>query len=279
MNLPLRPRYLIGVAGVGTEIGKTFVSVQLLTELSGRGWFVNARKPAQSVAPGETTDSELLGQASGEDPALVCSPSRTYLVPMAPPMAATQLGFDPPQLGELIEEVSRSWGGRVADIGLVETAGGVASPLGIDGDNAQFLGSLEPELILLVADAGLGTINSIRLSVGHLQVAAPGVPIVVWLNHFDHANELHILNREWLQRVDGLRCLTTVDECAALVEASIELICGHCGLGLGLHLQPCETQLDPKRYCERCGRKLNVTISPNDVSARCKVHGMVAWQS
>ena len=64
---------------------------------------------------------------------------------------------------------------------------------------------LEPDLVVLVADAGLGTINSVRLSAAAL---APW-PLVVFLNRYDESDELHALNRAWLADRDGFEVVTT----------------------------------------------------------------------
>ncbi len=54
------------------------------------------------------------------------------------------------------------------DVGLVETAGGMRSPLAADGDCLAFCAALAPDVIVLVADAGLGTINAVRLTLDAL---------------------------------------------------------------------------------------------------------------
>jgi dethiobiotin synthetase len=66
--------------------------------------------------------------------------------------------------------------------------------------------ALDPDLVLVVADAGLGTINSIRLSVDALageRGAKPEVPVAVVLNRFDGDHEIHRRNRTWLESRDG----------------------------------------------------------------------------
>ena len=87
-------------------------------------------------------------------------------------------------------------------MGLVETAGGVRSPLAADGDCLALCGALEPDLVVLVADAGLGTINAVRLTVEAL--GGVRAPVVVVLNRFDAAVPMHIQNAEWLRTRDGL---------------------------------------------------------------------------
>jgi dethiobiotin synthetase len=202
------------VAGTGTEVGKTWVGAALAAQLSARGRTVAARKPAQSFAPGDDTagrtDAHVLAAATGEDPAVVCPPARWYPVPMAPPMAAAALGRPAFTIAELAGPLR---GPVPVDVILVETAGGVRSPLADDGDTVALARLLRPHRTVLVADAGLGTINAVRLSVAALAGAGPGAP-VVFLNRFDPASDLHAANARWLSGRDGLRCVTTVGELA-----------------------------------------------------------------
>jgi dethiobiotin synthetase len=193
---------LVMVTGTGTEIGKTWLSVAIIACLRQRQLTVAARKPAQSFDPGDgKTDAELLAAASGEPPEVVCPRHRWYPAPMAPPMAAVSLGMGPPVLAELLEEIDCSWPEPALDIGLVEGAGGVASPIAVDGDSAALARGLGADAVVLVADAGLGTINSVRLS----RAALEPLPAIVYLNRFDPREQLHARNRDWLSEVDGLQ--------------------------------------------------------------------------
>ena len=204
-----RPATVVLVAGTGTEVGKTWVSARLLERWRGRGLVAAARKPAQSGTPGSgPSDAEVLGAASGEDPAAVCPPARSYPVALAPPMAAEALGLAVPTVADLLAALA--WPRRRADVGLVETAGGVRSPQGADGDVTHLLGQLTPDAVVLVADAGLGTINAVRLSLEAL-AAAPGVPArrAVVLNRFDGDDDLHRRNLDWLRERDGLAVTTS----------------------------------------------------------------------
>lgn len=200
-----RPSRLIVVVGTHTEVGKTWVSRQLLAQARSRGQRVAARKPVQSFSPSdETTDAQVLAAATGEARDIVCPPHRSYPLPMAPPMAADLLGRPCIQLNDLLTEIA--WPADI-DLGLVETVGGVRSPLAHDGDSLDLLRRLEPDTVLLVADAGLGTINAVRLA---LQSLAP-TPAVVFLNRFDESNPLHRLNQQWLRERDGMLAHTRVD--------------------------------------------------------------------
>ena len=84
---------------------------------------------------------------------------------MAPPMAADALGAERISMAELLTELAGSWGDAPADVGLVELAGGMWSPIAHDGDGLDLTRALAPDMVVIVADAGLGTINSIRPAV------------------------------------------------------------------------------------------------------------------
>jgi dethiobiotin synthetase len=207
-----RPSLLIGVIGTNTEVGKTWVTAQLLATLKLRGARVAARKPVQSYAPDDIdTDAARLAGASGEDVADICPAHRCYPLAMAPPMAANALGRGPVLMTEIISEVR--WPANI-DIGFVETVGGVRSPLSCDGDSLDLLRRMEVDRMLLVADADLGTINAVRLT-----LAAVGTtPTVVFLNRFQRDNELHELNRRWLIEQDKLTVITDVHSLAIAIE-------------------------------------------------------------
>jgi dethiobiotin synthetase len=209
------------VTGTGTEVGKTWVAAALAGALAARGLAVAARKPAQSYEPGDAdagrTDAHALAAATGEDPAVVCPPHRWYPLALAPPMAAAALGRPAFTVADLAGELRRGWPAG-ADVVIVETAGGVRSPLADDGDAVALAGHLGPHRDLLVADPGLGTINAVRLSADALTVGAPaGKPPLVFLNRFDPDDALHTANRDWLGRRAGLPVVTAVAELAGIV--------------------------------------------------------------
>ena len=189
-----RPRRLIVIAGTGTEIGKTWVAAAIADAARRAGLVVSARKPVQSFEPGaEVTDADVLAAASGEDPHEVCPPHRWYGRPMAPFMAAAALGLPTFTLDDLLAELR--WPSGV-DVGLVEPAGGVRSPMTSDGgDTVDLVARLVPDEVVLVADAGLGTLNAVRLCLD----ALAGNSVTVTLNRYDDADELHRANRTWLE--------------------------------------------------------------------------------
>lgn len=185
---------LVVIAGTGTEIGKTWFAERLIESARARGLRVAARKPAQSYSSSDAvTDADMLAKASGEEVEQVCPRHRWYPVPMAPPMAADSLGRERIELARLIEELRWS---SDTELAVVETAGGLCSPMAHDGDNLALIHQLQPACVILVADAGLGTLNAVRLCLHALGATRTHV----FLNRFDASNELHARNREWLSR-------------------------------------------------------------------------------
>lgn len=187
-----RPRRLVLVTGTGTGVGKTWWTANVAARLRDRGITVAARKPVQSFRPDDgATDADILGEATGASPPDVCPPHRWYPVAAAPPMAAQILGRSPFTTAELVAELS--WPDDCT-VGFVEGVGGPRSPLSSDGDGVDLGAAVAPGLTVLVADAGLGAINAVRLCADVL-----ATPLVVVLNRFDDHDDLHRRNREWLE--------------------------------------------------------------------------------
>jgi dethiobiotin synthetase len=208
-----RPETLVVVAGTATEVGKTWAACRLIAGATDRGVRVAARKPVQSFdpdpdgAPAGPTDADLLGRASGAPAVEVCPAHRWYPRAMAPPMAAEVLGLPVIAAADLVAETV--WPAGTA-LGVVETAGGMHSPVAHDASSGELLRLFEPDLVVLVADAALGVINAVRSAL----LAVPGLPVVVVLNRYDSGSEVHVRSRRWLEDRDGVR--TVIDPLAVL---------------------------------------------------------------
>ena len=217
----MRPHRLVVVVGTGTDVGKTWIADRLLRGLREAGATVAARKPAQSFDPAdatETRDAVVLAAASGETAEVVCPPERWYAVAMAPPMAADALGRPAFTLHDLVTALGWPADAGGVDVGVVETAGGVRSPIAADGDCADLVAALAPDLVVVVANAGLGTINAVRLTV---EALPSGAEAVVVLNRFDPDDELHERNRAWLADGDGLAVVVAPGEQDHLVSLAL----------------------------------------------------------
>ncbi|MEA2715723.1 MAG: dethiobiotin synthetase [Actinomycetota bacterium] len=212
--MPWRPDRVAIVLGTGTGVGKTWTTAGVLRELAGDGARAVARKPVQSFDPSDaesgTTDAHVLAAAGGEEPEDVCPRHRWYEAPLAPPMAAAVLGRPAFSVDDLVTELSWPAG---TTVGLVETAGGPRSPIAADGDSVDLCTALSPDVVVLVAESGLGAINAVRLSVDVLLTGC--APVLVVLNRWE-GTDLQRRNREWLRR-DGYQVVTSPADVAARI--------------------------------------------------------------
>ena len=199
---------IVVVTGTGTEVGKTWFAAATIEALRAAGHTLLARKPVQSFATDDPapTDADVLARATGEATDDVCPPHRRLPLAVAPPMAAAGLGLPAFTIAELVAEVRSGLPVDHRDvIVFVEGAGGARSPIADDGDTIALAHALAADRVVIVADAGLGTINAVRLTVAALSSWTP----VVALNRYDDDNDLHRANRDWLEERDGFCVVTT----------------------------------------------------------------------
>jgi dethiobiotin synthetase len=196
--------------GTATGVGKTWVGAEVLRKLRAGGLSVAARKPVLSFDPAADapTDADVLAEATGEDRHTVCPEHRWYPMALAPPIAAMLLGLPEFSNADLSSELEPPIG---ADMLWVETIGGPLSPMTSDGDSADIARWLFPDLVVLVADAGLGTINAVRLAAGPFA----GRRLVVMLNRYE-ANEACSQSQTWLA-FNGFEVVVDIGELAAAV--------------------------------------------------------------
>ena len=210
------PDSTVVISATDTGVGKTWLTVELALGLQRRGLLVAIRKPVQSFDPGErTTDADLLAEAGGEDPLVVCPGHRRYPMAMAPPMAADALDAPPIKLAELVDELELP----AAGLALIEGVGGPRSPLAHDGDTVDLARAVGADRVMLVANSGLGTINATLLSAS----AFDGIDVTVFLNHFDETNALHAANRRWLAQRAHLDVVSDpADQIARMTDTQTE---------------------------------------------------------
>jgi dethiobiotin synthetase len=203
---------IVVVTGTGTEVGKTFVTAALARALRRHDVEVHARKPVQSFGPDDIgTDADVLAAATGEAVGDVCPRHRWLPLAVAPPMATDLLGLDRFTIADLVAELDAPARG----ITLVEGAGGLLSPLAHDGDTRSLIQACDPHTVVLVAEAGLGAINLVRLCV---EALGPEHTPIVYLNRFDPIDDIHAANADWLDVQEGLEVVTDPEAlCAHLV--------------------------------------------------------------
>jgi dethiobiotin synthetase len=199
------------VTGTDTGVGKTEVCCALLALARLAGRDVGVMKPAESgVGPGEPSDSERLREAAGvsDEPALVC-PHR-FAAPLAPAVAARLAGVEIRL--EAILQAAATLAARHRAL-LVEGAGGLLVPLTPSQTYADLAVALGLP-VLLVARAGLGTVNHVALTVEAL--GARGLVVAgVILNRTAPVDDPSVPhNAGEIERLTGARVLATLPHVA-----------------------------------------------------------------
>lgn len=184
------------VSGTDTGIGKTLVSCALLELLREHGVEQpRGFKPFESgVTPGATLDSEALRRAAGGHQSLdeVCL--ERFAAPLAPGVAAA-LEKRRSAYKRVLMHLRTFDGPRV-----VEGAGGLYVPL--DGERTVLDLAVDVKLpLVLVARAGLGTLNHTLLSLQACALAKATVAGVVLVQSSTPADPSVPHNRAWLEKL------------------------------------------------------------------------------
>ncbi|MCF6522427.1 dethiobiotin synthase [Streptomyces sp. JJ36] len=180
------------VTGTGTGVGKTVVTAALAAAAVRRGRSVAVLKPAQTgVAPGEPGDAAEAGRLAG--PEVHTAELARFPEPLAPDTAARRAGLPP-----VDAEAAAGAAARLAaehELVLVEGAGGLLVRFDAAGstlaDTARLLGAP----VVLVAAAGLGTLNSTALTAEALAargLRCAGVVIGSWPAEPDLASRCNL---------------------------------------------------------------------------------------
>ncbi|MFG2983909.1 dethiobiotin synthase [Streptomyces sp. NPDC048258] len=168
------------VSGTGTEIGKTVVTAAIAAAAVAAGRSVAVLKPAQTgVGPDEPGDAAEVVRLAG--PSVTAVELARYPEPLAPDTAARRAGLptvSPAAVAEAANRLALSH-----DLVLVEGAGGLLVRFDEAGHTLADAARLLDAPTLLVAPAGLGTLNSTVLSAEALRardLTALGVVVGSW---------------------------------------------------------------------------------------------------
>lgn len=202
------------VTGTGTDVGKTWVSGLILKKLreSGRdaAYFKaamsgNERRADGTLLPG---DAALVKKLSGIGQTLESMCPYVYETAVSPHLAS-RLEGNPVELP--VVEAAFGEVAHAHDYVLVEGSGGILCPLCFDERRLQ-LEDVVRALgcpCVIVADAGLGTINSVALTAFYM--AAKHIPVRgIILNRFHPGDVMEEDNRRMCEVTTGLRVLACV---------------------------------------------------------------------
>lgn len=168
----------IVVLGCGTGIGKTRLSVALLRELTSRGLPTMGLKPiesgivrgSESERPPTPSDASALALAGSFETQLP-HPLYAFRDALSPHLAAhdTSTKLDAGRAAAWVESAENTVATRISPHSalwtIVETAGGVFSPLEVGIANFEFACRLDPAVWVLVAADSLGVLHEVRATV------------------------------------------------------------------------------------------------------------------
>jgi dethiobiotin synthetase len=178
------------VTGTDTGVGKTIATAAIAARLLGRGTRVEALKIAQT---GDDDDAATVARLSG-------APSRClvrYDEPLAPYSAARRSGAPLLKMDDVVAAVKQSR----ADTVLMEGAGGLLVQIGEHGWTAADLAVALDCPAVVVARAGLGTLNHTALTLEAL--AHRGIDAAVLIGSWP--TEPGLAERENLIDLSGRR--------------------------------------------------------------------------
>ena len=160
------------IVGTDTDVGKTYISCAIARQLVSEGTQTGIYKPVCSGSQIEQetgtpywSDVELLSRSVDRKfPAEQICPQRFH-APLAPPVAAQKEGK---QVDEALLREGALWWQDQAEFLIVEGVGGILCPLSEKLLVIDFAAALNYP-VLIVARAGLGTINHSLLTIEVLQ--------------------------------------------------------------------------------------------------------------
>ena len=186
------------VTGTGTGVGKTVVTAALAALALSRSQRCTVVKPGQTgVAEDEPGDLADVVRLAGDDVRTV--ELIRYPDPLSPAAAARRAQLptlDPAQCAHAVLTAQES-----SDLVLVEGAGGLLVRYDDDGFTMADLARTLRLQVLVVVEAGLGTLNATALTLeamAHRGLDLAGLVIGAWPQHPDIAARSNIADLEML---------------------------------------------------------------------------------
>jgi dethiobiotin synthetase len=148
------------VTGTGTDVGKTVVTAAIAAIAAARLQRVAVLKPVQTgVRAGEPGDLAEVRRLAGD---VTTRELRRYPDPLSPEAAARRAGLPalrPAEIAAAAAELDTDH-----DLVLIEGAGGLLVRFDADGGTLADVAWALAASVLVVADAGLGTLNATALT-------------------------------------------------------------------------------------------------------------------
>ncbi|MCR5439659.1 MAG: dethiobiotin synthase [Selenomonas sp.] len=219
------------ITGTGTDIGKTYVTALIVKKLRDAGLNGGYYKAALSGAvrdeggelqPGDALYVKKVAGIGEEASNLV---SYIYEEAVSPHLAA-KINREPINFGRVEADYRRAK--EKYEYLTMEGSGGIICPLRWDESQHMVLDDLVKHLnlgVLIVADAGLGTINSAVLTIEHLR--ARGIPIRgIVFNNYLPQDIMQEDNARMIEEMTGVKVLAYVKKGDRDLDIRVEVLKG-----------------------------------------------------
>ena len=199
------------ITATGTDIGKTYVSALICKQMKEEGFDIGYYKAALSGS-NDITDSDAwyVKERANLTDSYEEMVSYTYKQAYSPHLAA-QIEGNPPDM-KVIKKAYKNISKNHKYM-IVEGSGGIICPIRYDDDKKIFLEDIIKELelpCLIVADAGLGTINSTVLTIEYMKSKKIKIKGII-LNRFEEANVMHEDNKEMIEKITNIKTVGIID--------------------------------------------------------------------
>ena len=203
------------ITGTGTDIGKTYVTGLIVKKLRNAGLNAGYYKAALSGAepdangtlqPGDAIYVNRVANIGEKTENLV---SYVYKEAVSPHLAA-KINDQPIDFAKVTADFKRAL--AKYDYLTMEGSGGIICPLRWDNQQHVILDDLVKKLdlgVLIIADAGLGTINAAVLTIEHLKSRNIPIKGIIFNNYIPH-DLMQDDNERMIEEMTGIKVLAKV---------------------------------------------------------------------
>ena len=217
------------ITGTGTDVGKTYVTGLIVRKLRQAGLNGGYYKAALSAAicdkdgvlqPGDALYVRRVAEMDESVENLV-----TYVYPEAvSPHLAAKMNHRPIDFDRVKSDFERAKSRY--DYLTMEGSGGIICPLRWDNQQHMLLDDLVKRLhlgVLIVADAGLGTINSTVLTIEHLRAREIPVRGIIF-NKYIPRDIMQDNNASMIEEMTGVKILAYVKKGDTELDIDIDML-------------------------------------------------------
>jgi len=206
----------IFITGTGTDVGKTYITGLIIKKLKEYDTDVayykaamsgNDRRSDGSLIPGDALHVKNVSNI--EQPLEEMCP---YVYENAvSPHLASRLEGNPVQMSRVLEDFHKVC--EKYKYVTMEGSGGILCPICFDEAKIQLTDIIKACRLgcLMIADAGLGTINSVGLTAAYLK--AEQIPLKgIIFNHYEPGNLMHEDNKKMCEYMTGVNVIACVED-------------------------------------------------------------------